>query len=276
MIATMQLSAGQPRSGVFEYAGDPRIKYALFVPEPDAGGRSPGLLATVHSSERDFLACRDRFEVWARRHHQIVLSPLFPADLFGDGNADGYKVLSERHLRYDLIFNEMVDAVLQGAGCPSGRILLHGYSGGAQFAHRYWLLHPHRLAAVSLAAPGDVTPIDDAQDWPAGVRDVDECLGCRLDPRALRDVPVQLLVGDGDTSIDELSEASPSSFWPSELERRHAHRIARLRMFHASLASAGIDAQLRLMPGVRHGDGGPAATALAQAFFAGVAGRRPA
>lgn len=264
----MNAPLGDARSGVYEFPPEPRIKYALFVPEHQSDKGPPGLLATVHSTERDFMACRDRFEVWARQHHQVILAPLFPPNLLGDANTDGYKVLFEGRLRYDAIFNQMVDAVARRCGIAGGKLLLHGYSGGAQFAHRYLLLHPKRLLAVSLSSPGDVTALDDAAvDWPGGTRGVERLFGTSVDLRALRAVPLQMLVGDQDTDISELGVASKTRFWTTDLERRHAHRIARLRMFAASLAQAGIDAQLRLMPGVGHGDGGPAAMALSQAFF---------
>lgn len=258
----------QGRTGVFSHAADARFSYCLYVPPEAEGQPPPGLLVTVHHTLRNFIECRDLFSDFGQRHRCVVLAPLFPIGVMGDGNPDGYKYIVERDLRYDLLLNDMVAAVQQATGCDGSRFLLQGYSGGGHFAQRYFLLHPQRLLAVAIGAPGQVTLLNDQADWWAGVRDLQPRFGHALDLPAMRRVPVQLVVGEADTRTDEIGQAPPSRYWASDAERLSANRRDRLRKLHRSYADAGIAAELVEMPGVRHGVGTAPAIAEAARFFA--------
>lgn len=256
------------------YRADPRFSYALALPPHDPARGSPGLIVTVHHTLRNVIECRDRFAVFAAAQYQVVLAPLFPQGVFGDGNADGYKYMLERDLRYDLLLNGMIDEVVHRTGCRADRFCLQGYSGGAHFAQRYLLLHPHRLRAVSIGAPGQVTALDADQPWWAGIQDFETRFGQALRIDAMRQVPTQLLVGDEDTDTHAIGPAGASRFWASDTERRHADRIARLKMLCRSYEAAGLQPVFETMPGIRHIDGTPPAIARAQAFFERYLGPR--
>jgi pimeloyl-ACP methyl ester carboxylesterase len=167
----------------------------------------------------------------------------------------------------------MVREVAETTGCEGERFFLHGYSGGGQFVHRYLLLHPGRVRAASVGAPGAVTLLDEAQPWWGGTADVHERFGHPLDLAAVREVPVQLVVGSDDTDTRGLREQPPSRFWPSDQERRGAHRIARLQALQRSLQAIGTRTSFELMPGVGHGEGDGPSIALAQGLFAEVMAR---
>jgi pimeloyl-ACP methyl ester carboxylesterase len=247
---------------------DPRFGYALAVADPLAGDSRPGLLVTVHNSVRWYDRNLAAFRDFGQRHGLVVLAPLFPPGLFGDDNPDGYKVLAEKGLRYDEVLHAMVGEVSEATGCEGERFFLHGYSGGGQFVHRYLLLHPERVRAASIGAPGAVTLLDEAQPWWGGIGDVHERFGRPLDLAAVREVPIQLVVGSDDTDPRGLREQPPSRFWPSDEERRGAHRIARLQALQRSLQAIGARTTFELMPGVGHGEGDGPSIALAQGLFA--------
>jgi poly(3-hydroxybutyrate) depolymerase len=249
---------------------DPRFGYALAVADPPAGASRSGLVVTVHNSVRWYDRNLEAFRDFGQRHGLVVLAPLFPPGLFGDDNPDGYKVLAEKGLRYDEVLHAMVREVAEATGCEPGRFFLHGYSGGGQFVHRYLLLHPERVRAAAVGAPGAVTLLDDEQPWWGGTGDLRERFGRPLDVAALRAVPIQLVVGSDDTDIRGLREQPPSRFWPSDEERRGAHRIARLQALRRSLQAAGARPAFELMPGVGHGEGDGPSIALAQGLFAEV------
>ena len=118
---------------VYAYAGDPRFSYCLYVPPdllgaPGAGrggagdsaagphplggpGAPPELLVMVHGTGRAFTRYRDALSEFGRWNRCIVLCPLFPVGVMGDGNRDGFKHLREGDIRYDLVLLGMVDEV---------------------------------------------------------------------------------------------------------------------------------------------------------------------
>ena len=257
----------QGRTGVFSHPHDLRFAYCLYVPPPAPGQPPPGLVVTVHHSLRNFMECRDLFSDFGQRHRCVVLAPLFPINVRGDGEADGYKYLREGDIRYDRLLNEMVDVVAQHTGCQAQRFFLQGYSGGGHFVQRYFLLHPQRLRAPAIGAPGQVTLLDDQAPWWGGVADLPALFGQPLDRAALRHVPVQMVVGELNTRTDEIGPAPAHPCWPDEASRHAAHRGDRLRQLQRSYQQAGIDVSFELMPGVPHGAGTVPAIERACRFF---------
>lgn len=253
------------KTTVFAYSTDPRFSYCLFVPPADPNGVPPGLVVAVHHSLRNFMLCRDTFAELGARRNQVVLAPLFPANVVGDGNPDGYKYLIEGDIRYDLVLNGMIDTVARDTGCHAERFCIFGFSGGGHFVNRYLLTHPERLLAASIGAPGQVTLLDATADWWAGVRDIEGLFGRPLDLEALRRVAVQMIVGAEDTDTWEINHAPGSTYWRAESASAGNNRIERLRTLQRSLEAEGISVRFDLMPGVKHIS--VPAMALAQDFF---------
>jgi len=254
------------RYATVEHQADARFRYGLMAP---ADGRPPaGLLVVVHGSQRRYLRALAGFAEFGRQHRLAVMAPHFPGDLFGDGNHDGYKFLFEHNIRYDKLLNDMIDEAAEQLGCDAGRVLLHGYSGGGQFVHRYLYLHPERVRAASIGAPGEVTLLDDHAQWWAGTANSPEVFGKDVDKSALKNVPIQLMVGEKDLDTGELVEQPHSELWASDEERRAATRIDRIQLLQRSFQNVGAAAALEIMPGVSHGSGSRAARAVAQRFFA--------
>jgi poly(3-hydroxybutyrate) depolymerase len=254
-------------SGVYSFGGDRRFGYCLHVPA--VSGRPRGLLVTVHGSERSFMANRDGFIPFAERHGHVVLAPLFPIDVLGNGNGDGYKALIEVPLRYDRLLDAMVDEVARKTRCPR-RFLLQGYSGGAQFAHRYAFVHPRRVRALAVGAPGQITLPDPARVWPRGLGGIEALFGVRLDLRALQRLPVQLVVGSQDTGRTPMvGRRRAGAHDEDDAEAATAEtRIERARLLAHACREAGLRCTLQLLRGKRHGEGPLPAIAAAARFFA--------
>jgi pimeloyl-ACP methyl ester carboxylesterase len=81
------------------------------------------------------------------------------------------------------------------------RIILTGYSGGAQFAHRYALAHPRRVALLLVAAAGWYTMPDADLPFPRGCGSGADA-SLNFHPTALLDVPLLVIVGACDTERD--------------------------------------------------------------------------
>ena len=227
---------------VYAARSDPRFSYCLYVPPGfRTGAARPELVVVVHGSPRTFMEFRDRFADFGESHTALILCPLFPVGVGGDGNPDGYKYLSEPGLRYDKVLLDIVAEVETRWEVRADRFGLFGFSGGAQFVNRFLLLRPERLWAASLGAPGSVTLVTDEWDWWVGLRDLQDRFGMAFDREALRRVPVQTLVGAADLDTAEITHREGGRYWMPGANMAGASRLARLRALCQSLAEAGVE-----------------------------------
>lgn len=166
---------------------DPRFSYCLYVPEchQNYPEQTAPLLVVVHGSARTAESFRDAFVEFAERERCVVLAPLFPVGAVVSDSSDGYKLQPPRGYAYDHLLLAMVDEVAQ-AFHTERDFLLYGFSGGAQFAHRFYYLHPQRIKGLSAHAPGQV------------------CLPPQSEGalHAMRQVPVQLVIGSEDRGTE--------------------------------------------------------------------------
>ncbi|NWG14994.1 MAG: alpha/beta hydrolase [Chloroflexi bacterium] len=244
------------------FSADRRFSFDLYVPEQPTGT----ICVYIHGTERDAAGYCDALTPLADACGCIILSPLFPAGLIEPNDTDNYKNIRFHNLRFDRLLLGMIAEVARQFQADGRCFLLGGFSGGAQFAHRFYYLHPDRLLALSVAAPGRVTLPDDGQDWWLGVRDMEAQFGQPLRLAAMRRVPVHLAVGADDTADVTLDAASP--YWMPGVERIGSTRVERLRHLHASLSAHGISAALEIVSGVAH-EASPL-IARSAAFFATI------
>lgn len=104
-------------------------------------------------------------------------------------------------------------------------------------------LHPDRLAAVSISAPGRPTFLDWEKDYYWGVKDWKELFGTEIDLEAMRKVPVQILVGGEDRK-------------PIGEEFCGGCRVDRMKYLQNNFLQHQIAADLEIIPGIGHSDGG--------------------
>lgn len=236
---------------VYALRADPRFCFCLYVP-PEFQPTVAELLVVVHGSYRNFTAHRDQFGEFARTNGCLVLAPLFPVGILGDGNGDGFKYLIEGDIRYDRVLEAMVEEVRERWGLKTEKFGLVGFSGGAQFTNRYLILHPRRLWAASVGAPGSVTLLDSSRAWWVGIADFETRFGHPVDIAALRETPVQLIVGDRDLDPSEITHMPGSRHWQDGANDAGKDRVERIGALNASLSDAGLSVTLSLLPGVGH------------------------
>ena len=245
----------------FALQADRRFSYGLHVPSGFEPGTPHPVVVVVHDTNRRAQDLRAAWAPFSERHGALVVAPLFPAGAGHADDIDGYKLIRDGDTRYDLALEEMLREVRERGGALPGRFLLFGHSGGAQFATRMLLLHPDRLAAAAISAPGRITLIDPGRPWPAGTGDTAERFGVTVDPPAIARVPVLLTAGDRDDGTADLAAAGD----PSQAGFG-ATRLARLATLAANLRAHGVDVRHQLVPGAGHA--GDPTTAVAQAFLA--------
>jgi dienelactone hydrolase len=240
------------RTPVFAARTDQRFSYCLYVPSAHADSDQPlPLVVLVHGTARTGPQYRDGFADWAEEHNAVVLAPLFPGGIAGPGELHSYKFLMADDLRYDHILLDIVDEVAGSFHVDAERFLLHGFSGGGQFAQRFFYLHPDRLRAVSIGAPGRVTLLDDTKDWWLGTRDLEARSGVHIDIPALRKIPVHMVVGALDTETWEINNVGDAN-WLDGADATGKTRIERLDCLRRNFEEHGIPVKFEIVPDVGH------------------------
>jgi len=256
-------------STVYASRTDPRFSFCTYVP-PDfsRAPRKMELVVVIHGTARTFGKYRDAFCDFAKWNDCIVLCPLFPAGVLGDGSRDGFKYLVEGDIRYDQILLGMVREIEEKYDCHFPRFALFGYSGGGQFVNRFCFLYPEKLWAASIGAPGSVTLLDASRHWWVGVQGMEERFGKALNLEALRKVPVHMVVGKADLETWEITHHEGGKFYMPGANDAGKTRPERLESLSKSFEAAGVKVRLDILPNVPHN--GLACVGKVQDFFAEI------
>lgn len=238
---------------IFSCHKDPRFSFCMYVPRSvQQAGPAPELVVAVHGTGRTITEYRDAFSHFARWNNCVILCPLFPVGVQGDDNRNGYKYIREGDIRYDLVLLDIVDQINKRYGFDFKDFGLFGFSGGGHFTHRFTLLHPSRVWAASVGAPGSVTLLDPKQDWWVGIRNVAELFDIDIDLEALAQVPVQMVVGDADIETWEITHRPGGRHWMEGANDAGQTRPERLDTLRRNFEAAGVKVRFDVVPGVSH------------------------
>lgn len=238
---------------------DQRFSYWAHLPDSYYGEKNPDyrLMVIIHGTGcavEDYI--REAKEL-ADQNHIAILAPLFPGGLIDHDDFNSYKLLSCDGIRYDQILLDMVeDMANRYPGIHTDRFFLFGHSGGGQFTNRFLFAHPDRLLAVSIGAPGRPTFLDLNEDYFWGVRDFKEYFGKSVDIEAVKQIPVQITVGENDTKF---IGDSPYG----------TNRVERMKSLQKNLEDWGVKTELQILPGFGHEGGERERVRTAQEFFIG-------
>lgn len=234
---------------------DPRLSYCLYVPKDydEAGEESCDLAVIVHGTARWAETYRNDFAAFAEETRTIILAPLFAAGMTAPGELSSYKFMRRGGISYDLVLLDMVAEVAERYRLCSDRFLLHGFSGGGHFAHRFLYLHPRRLLGVSIGAPGIVTLLDFDHDYWVGVRNFRDIFGQEIDLEAMRRVHVHMVVGANDTETWEIRLRPTDALWMDGAERlAEANRLQRMTALRESFEKHGVAVHQDVVPDAAH------------------------
>jgi pimeloyl-ACP methyl ester carboxylesterase len=260
----------------FACATDQRFSFCLHVPlsyDESATDRWP-LIVLIHGTERGSQKYRDLFAAFADQQRAIVLSPLFPCGIEQPLDLENYKFIAYRGIRFDEVLLSMIEQISARYRLDADRFLIHGFSGGGHFVHRFLYLHPRRLLAASIGAPGMVTLLDSSLPWWIGTADLEQRFGIPLEVSAIREVAIQMAVGDADVETWEITVPPHSPLFMPGVNEAGRTRIERLRTLAASFERQGIDVRFDLVPGVKHEGWHPEFLKTVQSFFASVLNKR--
>ncbi len=215
---------------------------------PDGPAR--GWMVSVHGISR---RGRQQAELMAPVAQQLGLAlaaPRFPRERFADYQRLGR---SGRGERADLALCAWLDWLAEHGGPAAGRIGLLGYSGGAQFVHRFALAHPQRVRGYVAAAAGWYTWPDAGQRYPYGTRHSAALGATPLDLIEWLGVPAVVAVGEHDNgahSALRVTERVTAAQGASRLARAQAwvEAMNRTALDHGQPAHFSLD----LMAGAGH------------------------
>ena len=230
---------------------DPRFSYCLYVPsQADEATRLP-LFVCIHGSYRVAESYRDHLWRFAEELGCILLCPLFPCGADGANDTESYKFVYWPSIRYDEVLLAMIGEVERQVPIDASRFVLFGYSGGGQFAHRFFYGHSDRLLGLSIGAPGVVTLLDHSRPWWVGTEGLDSIVG-PVDLASMRKVPVQMVVGDADLDPIEIVSRPSSPHRMEGVDDSGRDRIARLAALEDNFRRNGVAVEKVLVPGVGH------------------------
>ncbi|BAN68012.1 alpha/beta fold hydrolase [endosymbiont of unidentified scaly snail isolate Monju] len=179
-----------------------------------------------------------------------LLLPLFSQRDYSDYQRLGRK---GRGPRADLALLKAIEQARAYLALRDERFDLLGYSGGAQFAHRFALLHPQRVRRIGLGAAGWYTWPDPRVPYPRGTGATAAMPGERFDLAGLLRTPILVWVGDRDRERDSALNTS------ERIDRMQGgHRVARAVNWVRAMRQAGLrlgirtEIRLQLLPGVTH------------------------
>lgn len=224
----------------------------LAVPEHLNPTLSP--LVAVHGVRRGARNQARQFMLAAREQGRLVIAPLFSTQHWF-----GYQRILAKGQRADLALLRLLETVSFQLGVSTRQIALFGYSGGAQFAHRFAMLHPHRVAQLCTCAAGWYTWVEaGAGAFPLGLEErarrrlsLGEVAAANLG-RFLQ-IPTWVTVGELDDQSDALTRRDPLL---DALQGTHRLERARrwVQALHSAAAARGIQAaaQLHVLPQAGH------------------------
>lgn len=229
---------------------DARFPYFLYLPKGTTPQNAPqcNLAVVVHGTYRDAERLKNGFADFADRTNTIILAPLFPCGVVDRQDIHNYKFIRFHDIRFDEIVLDMVEDVRESFGLRQEKFLLYGFSGGGQFAHRMFYLHPERLQAAVIGAPGRATYLQE-ELWPDGIANFEEIFGKEISFEKLKQVPILLMVGSQDTEVIDYSTDATAS---QKLSKLGSNRLERVRALKENYETHGISVKLIEVPGAAH------------------------
>ncbi len=241
------LQPSLPAREVFYPALPERPAYTVYFPEgPDVprltvvalhgmGGTGPGLATSLLSL--------------ARASGWVLVTPTIP---YGEWR-DPVQLTGEE-LRLMPRLNSLLDYVRDEAGVQiAGRVMLFGFSRGAQAALRFSLLYPERVEAVAAVSAGTYTlPLKSVltangpalAPLPFGVADLQQLAGRDVDPYRLSAVRYLIEVGANDNKDGDVPRQ-----WDPFVGK---NRVERATRFAAVMSDLGADTSLAVIPDTGH------------------------
>ncbi|NCP14064.1 MAG: hypothetical protein GW858_07880 [Sphingomonadales bacterium] len=227
-----------------------RAATAPEVPGCFIANARPGqsVLVAVHGISRNAAEIAMRFAAHPDFAQTTIIAPVF--DKAGFGQYQQLEARKAGQTRADTALIALLDALAASDDLPTAHISLFGFSGGAQMAHRFAMLHPDRVARLCVVSAGWYAMPDPAIAWPYGIGDG---AGAALVGPEFFDIPSTVIVGNRDTRVDASVRQDVQI-----LEHQGRNRLRRARCYvraaaaYAERMGTATRPQLLTLHGVSH------------------------
>lgn len=245
----MQADLTKTEIRISPYEADPRFAYAWHSTARVAGAP---LLVAVHGSDRDYVPTIEAFLALADAVPMSVIAPHFPIGAGEPGYGDGYKFLAEAGVDYVAVLLGMIEQFNRQVVATAPEFYLFGFSGGAQFVHRFAYFEASRLSGLVVSAPGAVTLPDPDIEWWPGLTGAEAAIGRPPDLAALLQVPVAITVGNQDVATGLVRRAPSERNGSVHAELAGGTRVDRAESLHNHLVRMGVESQFIRIGGAGH------------------------
>lgn len=221
-----------------------RPDYFLFLPD-DYDPALPPLVA-VHGISRNAERHLDAFAEVAVAERRLLIVPHFDTVRF-----DGFQRLARStEDAVEALWRDVEDYT----GSSIGKFDLVGFSGGAQFAHRYAMLNPRRVSSMILVAAGWYTFPSATDRFPYGVKPAGRRgRRCAGHLRKFLAIPTLVLVGALDRQRDAALRKTPDVDIKQGLNRiERASRWSGAFLAAATRFGVAPTLQFSVLPGCGH------------------------
>lgn len=167
-------------------------------------GSVKGVLVAIHGISRNAAEIALRFSQSGAWDGWVIIAPLFEKKRFGQYQqmiAKGRQTASDKALLM------LLDRLELDHALELEIISLFGFSGGAQMAHRFAMLHPQRVRKVVAAAAGWYMLPDANLPYPVGWSGIG--VGRNSELALGLSVPMMICVGSDDRGRDKALRRSP-------------------------------------------------------------------
>ena len=219
---------------------DPRISYFLYI--PNSLKKIDKMLVAVHGISRNALQQAEAYQPLAEQLGMPLIAPIFDQK-----NFSGFQTLciGRKGLRADVMLFKVFSEVKRQLDTFNPAFHLIGYSGGAQFIHRFALGYPKSIHSMTLCSAGWYTFPDPDTRYPRGLSMEKIWPDYQPDLKAFLRVPLQIIIG-GEDVVQESSLNCRQS-----INRQQGfNRLERAGNWHEAISDAkkqfGIESPIKM------------------------------